>query len=382
MSRNGARPDLLVVGGGVIGLSVGREAARRGLKVLVLDRGEAGRGASWAAAGMLSPLAEVDVPGPFLDFGIASLRMYRDWVREIVEEVDAPVEYRECGKILLAFSPSDLDGLRKRKRLAERHSIPVTLLDSTGLEREEPALAPALSGGLLLEDDFRVDNRALVVALRESAHLGGVEIRTGTEVRTIQIEGDRAAGVVLADGTGISAGAVLVAAGAWSGELKGMPRPVPVRPVRGQMLSLAPTRPISTRMLEAADGYLVPRDDGRLLVGATMEEAGFREENTVDGTSRLLAVAHRIAPGLGSARVVELWSGLRPASLDGLPILGPDPDIANLYLATGHFRNGILLAPSTAASLGAAIAGDPIDPLPPEFLPGRMLAHEGSTKSS
>lgn len=180
------------------------------------------------------------------------------------------------------------------------------------------------------------------------------------------------------DGSHVDAGAVLLAAGAWSGLVEGLPHLLPVRPVRGQMLSLEPETPLSAHVIESEEVYLVPRDDGRLLVGATVEEVGFREGNTVQGVRRLLNGAVRLAPVLGSASVKEFWAGLRPGTPDGLPILGPDPEVASLFLATGHYRNGILLAPATAECLAALLTGEGSEFVPPAFSPGRLTEPEES----
>ncbi len=372
MTNGRNRPDLLIVGGGVIGLATARDAAARGLRVTLLERGNCGREASWAAAGMLSPLGEALQPGPFLRFGLDSLEAYPAFVAELQEETGIGVELRKCGKLRLALSEGEEERLRARFHWARDRNLDVRWLESGELQAEEPALVAPARGGLLLEDDFRVDNRALARALVESLRLRGVSIREGEEVRGVAVRNGRARAVLLADGESLPASAVLLAAGAWTGTLEGLPFPVPVRPVRGQMLALHPAASPSRRVLESEEVYLVPRDDGRVLVGATEEEVGFRRETTAGGLADVLNAALRLVPGLRSASVDQTWAGLRPGSPDGLPILGAHPGVKDLYIATGHFRNGILLTPATAGAMGALVTGGPGPVPPPEFGPERF----------
>jgi glycine oxidase len=365
--------DLVVVGGGVVGLGVARDARRRGLRVLLLDRGRAGGEATWAAAGMLSPLSEAHADdGPFLEVGLASLRAFRDWVGEVEEEAGFEVEYRECGKLMLALSTPERSRLQAHATRARDAGLGARWLEPRELRREEPGLALSVQGALHLEEDYRVDPRRLAEALLEAVRRAGVEVREGTEVRGIDAGAGGLRGVLARDGTAIPAERVVVAAGAWSGGLEGLPCPLPVRPVRGQMAALRPSPPLPEVMLESEEVYLIPRDDGRLLIGATVEEVGFRPGLTADGVRGLLEAAGRIVPGLGRAALVELWSGFRPGSPDGQPILGEHPELPGLFLATGHFRNGILLAPYTARALGAALAGEPEPAIPDAFRAGRF----------
>ncbi len=367
----GKRRDLVVVGGGVVGLGAAREASRRGLGVTLVEKGHPAREASWAAAGMLSPFSEAVEEGPFLDFGLASLELWPDWVGALEAETGRSVAYRESGKVRVALSAGEEERLQARIPWAQGRGLAVHWLDSEGLREFEPRLSKAARGGLLVERDFHVDNRRLGSALEEGARRAGVEIRAGTAAREIHSRKGRVVGVELEDGTSISTPRVLVAAGAWSAGIGGLPRPLPIRPIRGQMLALAPASLPSPRLLESEEVYLVSREDGRLLVGATVEEVGFQPGVTGEGVQALLEGALRLVPELGKAPLIELWSGFRPGSEDGNPILGPDPDLEGLFLATGHFRNGILLAPLTALILGALMAGEPAPPIPTPFLPAR-----------
>ena len=321
---------------------------------------------------MLSPFSEALEDGPFLDFGLAALDLWPGWARDLEEQTDRSVEYRESGKVRVALSAGEQNRLQARIPWAQNRGLAVQWLDPRELGKVEPGISDSARGGLLVERDFTVDNRRLGEALEVGARRAGVEIREGTPAREIQSQGGRVVGIGLENGTSIPARRVLVAAGAWSGELEGLPRPLPVRPIRGQMLALEPGCLPSARLLESEDVYLVPRADGRLLVGATEEGVGFRPGVTVEGVRTLLDGALRLIPELITAPLTELWSGFRPGTEDGNPILGPDPDLEGLFLATGHFRNGILLAPLTALVLGGLLSDEVVPEIPAPFLPGRI----------
>lgn len=377
MPPEGKSPDLVVVGGGVVGLAVAREAARRGLAVTVVERGEPGRAASWAAAGMLSPFGEAREGGPFLDFGLAALDAWPDWAAELEEESGTDLAYRRSGKLRVALDAEERKRLEARRAWARERGVAHTWLEPDEALAECPELSRRVTGGLLLADDHRVDNRRLGDALLESARVRGVQVRAGTPVSSVELKGDRVRGVILEDGSKVPAGAVLLAAGAWSATIGGLPSPLPVRPVRGQILGLLPGRLPSPRVLESASVYLVPRPGGRLVAGATQEEVGFDPGLTADGVRSLLAAAIELVPALAGASLHELWYGFRPGTPDGNPILGPDPRGDGLFVATGHFRNGILLAPVTARVLGALLAGEAGAAIPEAFLPRRFVGGRG-----
>jgi glycine oxidase len=374
-------PDLVVVGAGVVGLAVARDAARRGMKVTVVERGRPGRESSWAAAGMLSPLGEATEGGAFLELGLAGLEAWPDWIRSLEAESEVEVDFRRCGKLRVAFTTAEAHDLEARRGWAEERGVSHRLLSGPEARDEVPLLPEAILAGLLVEQDHRVDSRLVTEALLRSARSLGVEILEGTGVRRVVVEGGRARGVVLDDGSSLPAGAVMVAAGAWTGALEGLPFPLPIRPVRGQILSLVPNRLPSERILESDRVYLVPRSDGRLIVGATQEEVGFDRSLTAGGIGGLLEGAMTLVPELAAARVHEMWSGLRPGTPDGNPVLGPFPGTGGLLVATGHFRNGILLAAVTARALGAIAAGDEGPALPPDFLPDRF-AHSPDARGA
>lgn len=358
-----------------MGLSVACEVARRGRHVTVVERGDhVATESSWAAAGMLSPLGEAVTGGPMLAFGLESLALYRDWVAEVEGRSGMSVDYGRPGKLQVAMSPSEVQPLRSLLGLGAAAGVKCRWLDAAELRALAPAVTPAAEGALYIEEDGAVDNRLLGPAVARACEKLGVLVRTGTAVTRILGEGGSATGVLLDDGETIAAGAVLVAAGAWSGGLEGIPRSLPVRPVRGQMLALRPPRPPSSRVVGHGHVYVVPRSDGRVLLGATMEEVGFEKQTTHEGIAELVDGATEIFPSLASARVVERWSGLRPGTPDGLPLLGTDPDVENLFYATGHFRNGILLAPATARAIAELLETGSSRILPREFHPDRFDA--------
>jgi glycine oxidase len=373
-SRNGA--DLLVVGGGVVGMAVAREACALGMEVIVLERRRSCREASWAAAGMLSPLGEALEPGPFLRFGLESLAAWPRFAAELEEETGADLALRRTGKIRIATTSREEERLRARLWWAENREVPASWLQGEAVQGLEPALAGPIRSGLLLEDDYVVDNRVLGEALPASVQARGGTVQEGVEVRELLVEKDAVQGVRTSEGEEVRAGAVVVAAGAWSGLLGGLEYPFPVRPVAGQMLALRPRELPSRRVLESESVYLVPREDGRVLVGSTVEEVGFRTGVTADGIRGLLGAAVDLVPTLADALIAELWSGLRPATPDGMPLLGPHPAVGGLHFATGHFRNGILLTPATARGMASLLGGRGESPFPPEFSPDRFLPSE------
>lgn len=379
MSETCAAADVVIVGGGIVGCTVARAGARSGLSVLVLEEGRPGRKATWAAGGMLSPFGEADRPGPFLELGLESLKLYPDFVGSVEEASGRRVGYLECGKLELALDDAAESGLRRHLEWLENRGHPVAWLDPGEVHAREPLLTRELRGALLLKGEAQVDNRLLGPAVAAAAEVEGARFRSGERVLEVLVEGGTVAGVRLDGGVRIRAPRVVVAAGAWSGGLDGLPRRLPVRPVRGQMVALGgPPRPLST-VVDTSRAYLIPRRRGPVVVGSTMEEAGFRAETTAEGIVHLLGAAIEAAPGLARARVQETWAGLRPGTPDGLPILGPDPDVPGLFYATGHFRNGILLAPITGACLAPLLAGTgrpPVDLAP--FRPDRFPPEERS----
>ena len=362
---------MVVVGGGVIGCALARELAREGRSVLVLERDEPGTHASWAAAGMLSPLAEADRPGAFLDLLRDSGRLHPALASALLDETGIDVRYRDDGSLFVARTGETLARLEHRHAWQSRAGFAVERLAPSDAIRLEPSLSAEVRGALRFPEDHQVDNRLLSRALWRAAERAGARFALGTEVRGVMVEGGRATGVELAGGERVAAGAVVVAAGSWAGRLAGLPRPLPVAPVLGQLLALRTDPPAFRHVVHSERVYLVPRGDGRLIVGATVERVGFREGVTPRGMLSLLEPAIELAPGLAEATLVESWSGLRPGTPDDLPILGADPEVAGLHYATGHYRNGILLAPVTAELLAGELRGEP-DPRLAPFSIGRF----------
>ena len=347
----------VVIGGGVIGCAIARHLALAGADVLVLERDRPGSEASWAAAGMLTPLAEARQPGPFLDLLIASREQYPSFAAALREETGIDVGYQDAGTLALAFSEADQAELDERFAWQSAAGLDVEELSATAAHAIEPAISPELRAALLFRSDHQVENRLLARALASAAARAGAEFRLGAEVRGVLQTKGELAGVELASGERVEAATVVVAGGSWAGRLGGLPRPLPVHPVHGQLLALDRLPPVFTHVVESPRCYLVPRRDGRLIAGATMETIGFRKAVTPAAVIALLSGALEIAPELAQLPIVELWSGLRPATPDGLPILGRDAELPGLIYATGHFRNGILLAPITGELIGELILG-------------------------
>jgi glycine oxidase len=350
--------DVVVVGGGVVGCAVARRAARDGLRVAVLERAMPGMEASSAAAGMLSPLAEAHGPGPFVELLLRARAIYPEIAAALHDETGIDVGYIDAGTLYVALHDDDEAELAARFAWQSAAGLAVERLTGPEARREEPALSPEVRSALRFPGDHQVDNRALSRAMWGAAARAGAAFHLGADAVALLRGGDgRAAGVLLATGERIDAGAVVIAGGSWAGRLDGLPRPVPVEPVHGQLLAVESIPPIFRHVVDSPRCYLVPRSEGRVIAGATVERTGFRKTVTPRGIVGLLRGALEIAPGLADAAILETWSGLRPGTPDDLPILGPDPEVGGLFYATGHFRNGILLAPLTGELIGDLLLG-------------------------
>src|SRR4051794_5269283 len=341
-------PDVTVVGGGVIGLSVAWAAARRGLSVTVLDRGALGDGASRVAAGMLAPVSEAEAGEPaLLRAGLASAARWPDFAAALEEASGAPSGYRRCGTLVVARDADEAEALDRERALREQLGVPVERLRSSEARRLEPGLAPGVRAALDVPVDHAVDPRTLVAALVLACEHAGVRLRPGEEVADLP-----------------TAGRVVLATGAWAGP--------PVRPVKGQILRLRdPDGPgLTDRVIRHERFYLVPRGDGRYVLGATMEERGFDTTVTAGGVRELLQEAQLLVPGLDELVLEEAAAGLRPGTPDNGPLLGERPD--GVILATGHHRNGILLAPLTGEAIAALLVGEALPEVAAPFAPGRF----------
>jgi len=344
--------DVIVIGGGVVGLAVAREVSRK-RSVLLLDKGEVGEGTSWAAAGMLSPQSEADDDGPFFQLCMSSLQMFEEFAVGLKSETGIETEHHRSGLLTLASSSDELSVLRSRVDRQSATGLQAQLLEPRNVLSIEPQITAKFAGAMYLPEDQQVSPRKLTKALAASCRRRGVEILSGTAVNAVVAEKGRCIGV-LTSGCTIRAGCVIVASGVWSGAIDGLSPKIPVYPRKGQILSLDMPTGAFRNMIRWRHSYFVPRPEGELVVGATNEDVGFDRSLTPAGISRLLVDAQEISSHVGSYPIRETWSGLRPATPDDLPVLGLS-GIENLLYATGHYRNGILLSPITASIVAALI---------------------------
>ena len=364
-----ATTDVAVIGGGVIGLAVAWRAAARGHRVCVLERGELGAGASHVAAGMLAPVTEADAGElALLALGLRSARAWPQFAAELEQAAGADPGLRHCGALVVARDGDEAEALERELALRVKLGLDVQRLLPSAARRLEPALAPTVRLALDVPGDHSADPRALVLALAQAARRAGVTLRTGARVERIESGGGRVTGVGLAGGEVLRADRVVVAAGAWSGTIDGLPR-VALRPVKGQILRLRDPAGggLLERIMRFEGGYLVPRGDGRYVLGATMEERGFDTTVTAGGLYELLRDAGELVPGVHEMVIEEMSAGLRPATPDNAPVLGPAEELAGLHWATGHHRNGILLAPVTADIVVDGLTTGGGEPVAPAF---------------
>lgn len=436
-ARGRTTTDVLVVGGGIIGATIAWRLAQRGLKVTVLERGDADRGvataaaaiergdagrgvATAAAAGMLAPALERHDDAALLALCLASRARYRDFTRELAERTGAAFDFAafdfvECGALKVALSAADMPQLEDMFASAKRHRLSVTFCDPDDAHKLEPRLGRVLAA-LHFPDEGVVDPALLLAAVRKAAARAGVTWRVATcerallsaepaeaaacgAVAAITSDGAERArlsagttetavrGVVLADGERVYAGAVVIAAGSWSALFGGGLPPASVRPIRGQILAISADPPLGC-VLSGGGVYLAPRRAGRVLVGSTMEDVGFEVGVTAGALAQLRDGATRLVPGLSEAKVIDAWCGFRPATLDGRPAIG-SLGARGLIVATGHHRNGILLAPITAELVTQLVMGEPpsvslapfdpqrLEPCPPSS-PSPAATHAGA----
>ena len=354
---------IIIVGGGVIGLGIGWQLAKAGAAVTIHERGQTGRGASWAAGGMLGPIAEAHIDElDLLKLSNQSLERYPEWVNELETETEMTIGYRAEGTLIIGIQPDDSYQLKHAYNLYKDLGLNVEWLSGKEAREIEGALSPYVTAAIRCETDHQVDNRLMVQAL-ERAYLGrGGVLNQNSAVERIVIENGNVTGIQTQDGLQ-RADVYILAAGCWSGQIKGLPDSIipPVRPVKGQMLALQMREDIMIsnviRTVKARypmPVYLVPRRDGRLVIGATTEELGFDTDLIVGGIYELLHGAFEAVPSFYDLPLIETWTGLRPGSSDNAPILGKTP-IENLIYATGHYRNGILLTPITAYEISKLI---------------------------
>ena len=354
---------VIIVGGGIIGLGIGWQLAKAGCTVSIYERDQAGRAASWAAAGMLAPHAEVHFEErDLLRLGVQSCRMYPEWVAELEADGQMSVGYRAEGTLIVGVDRDDareLEHLHKSQKILD---LKVEWITGTEAREIEPLLSPKITAAIWSRDDHQVDNRAMVDALIQAYRNANGVLHENTPVDKIEVVNGKAEGIWVKGNLEV-ADVVVLAAGCWSSDIDGLPKAVqpPVRPVKGQMLALQMEEGIILKKVIRAprakyptDVYLVPKDDGRLVIGATNEEMDFDTRLTAGGLFELLRGTWEAVPGIYDLPVLETWTGLRPGSRDNAPILG-ETSVENLIMATGHYRNGILLTPVTAREIASLI---------------------------
>jgi glycine oxidase len=378
--------DVVVVGGGIIGMAIAWRARQRGMSVTVLERDAAGQGTSRVAAGMLAPVVEVEFGAAgrrLLELGLRSARMWPAFASELEASTGASVGLLASGTLLVARDEDDARELERQLAFRESLGLAVARLRPSEARAREPSLAPTVRLALEAPDDHSVDPRLVLTALRQACESAGVQLRERSPAARVELDGShgdgsyedgarggradeggaggRVTGVTLADGQRVLAEQIVLAAGPWSELIDGLPAAVrvPVRPVKGQILRLRdPAGPgLLRRVVRFRGGYIVPREDGRYVLGATVEERGFELAPTAGGVYELLRDAHELVPGISELEIEELSVGLRPGTPDNAPAIGRGA-VQGLVWATGHYRNGILLAPLTAELVAGVLVGD------------------------
>jgi glycine oxidase len=368
--------DVVVIGGGVIGLTVARALAHRGVvDICLIERDGLGHEASFAAAGMLAPQAEADSQDDFFRLACRSRDLYPNFAASLHEETGIDVELDTTGTLYVALTYHDVVEIEKRYEWQTAAGLPVEKLTSSQAQKLEPCLSPNVLAALRFPLDVQIENRRLLNSLTNSVVKLGVSILTGTTVESVQIENNRIAGVRTSRGL-VSCPTVVVAAGTWSSFINFSPplekRALAIEPVRGQMISFDARPQVTHHVIYSPRGYIVPRQDGRLLAGSTSEHAGFARQVTAGGISSILKNALEIAPSISALPISDTWAGLRPRAPDNLPVLGPCDEIGGLFYATGHYRNGILLAPVTGELISEAVVAGVTSPLLGPFSPSRF----------
>ena len=356
--------SVLIIGGGVIGCASALALARRRVRAIVLERGtsrteEPGETgvSTWAAAGIVGAQIATHADGPLARLCIAGRARYPAFVDELRELTGLDVQFRPAGVLRPAFDAGELAAVTAEVAWQEPAGLRVERLDGSAARALEPSLSPKVVGAVRFPDEPRIDPPSLLAALR-TAVAAVAELRTGAEVRRVVVRDGRARGVELADGSTLDADAVVVAAGSWSSLVEGSTLPAgSVEPARGQIVELKLPAQILNGVIEGAEAYLSPRDDGRILVGSTVERVGYRKGATAGAVRDLLAGAIRLVPVLEAATVTRAWAGFRPYARDELPLLGTT-GVEGLVVATAHFRNGVLLAPVTGDIVAALVLGE------------------------
>ncbi len=358
--------NTIIIGGGIIGLATGWQLAKKGINVEILERNTAGRSASWAAAGMLAPQAEMGFEDIELFYLCRkSLDMYPRFVEELYNDSGIKVELEITGCILPGFDRDDAERLRRLYDFREKIGMPVVWLTGSEAREIEPFLSPRCTGAIWIDDDAQINNRLMLDALKKAFVKCGGKLYEDHEVEKINISGGKVTGLTVHE-KHITADNIIIAGGAWSKQIPGIPENLlpPVRPVKGQIINLRLNDSCRvTKVVRAPDVYLLPKSDGRLILGASVEEMGFDVNPTAGEIFRLLERGWEAVPSIYDLPIESIDVGLRPGSRDHMPIIGSS-EVDGLFFATGHYRNGILLTPITAFELSNWIAtGDPSEAL-------------------
>ena len=363
--------EVVIIGGGVIGLAIARALARRGLRdVTVIERADFGREASWAAGGILAPQVEADAADELFQLAHASRDLYHEFAGELRSESGIDVELDTTGTLYVTFTEEQETGLGRRYRWQQSEGLEVEWLTREDVRAAEPCLSQDVRCALRFPNDFQVENRRLVEALLLSNRNSGIFLIDHCAANEISVAGGRVVGVETSRGF-IGSKCVVLAAGAWSSMLD--PAGIlQVEPVRGQMLCFQNEPQMARHVIYGPRGYLIPRRDGRLLAGSTSEQAGFDKRVTEEGVARINAMAREITPRIVTLSLIDTWAGFRPRAQDDLPVLGQSAEVEGLWYATGHYRNGILLAPITAQLMAEAITSGRVPALIAPFSPDRF----------
>ena len=351
--------EALIIGGGVIGLSIARSLHKTGVRhITVVDRSNCGTESSWAAGGMLGPQAEADEFGKFYKFCSDSRDLYPAFAAELLDETGIDIELDQTGTLYLALDDDDALALDHRLTIQRSAGLNVEYLSPADTRKAEPFISPDVRGSLYFKDDWQVDNRKLLSALLRYAELNGITVTENCTVENLIVENGEVVGVSTANGV-IGANETVLAGGAWSSMIAA-PEVDPgfiMTPIRGQMICYRTAKQLFGHVIYSRRGYLVPRHDGRILAGSTSEKVGFTKGTTDEGIAMLRAMAEEIAPSLSGLERFDRWSGLRPMANDAFPVIERVKKFAGLTAATGHYRNGILLAPITADIVAKIISG-------------------------
>ena len=348
---------VLIIGGGVIGLSIARELSKKGIKhITILERGKVGRESSYAAGGMLAPYAETTKFDDFFHFCDESLHLYSNFAEQLFDETGVDIELDKSGTLLLAFNEHDAAEIRQRYEWQKSSGLAVEKLSATEIHKIEPFVSPDVIEGLSFPNDWQVENRKLLEALQKYCELNEIDIFENTEITKFLSENGKNVGAET-NSAKFFAETVILATGAWTSLIQTDDFLLPkVKPIRGQMIEFRTAKRLFSKVIYSSRGYLIPRQNGRILAGATSEDVGFDRSLTDFETEILRETALEIAPSLVNLEINEKWTGFRPFALDGLPILGEIAE--NLFIATAHYRNGILLAPITAKILAEKVVNN------------------------